>query len=383
MNAFAEKNKKIESYFKEPKQSQFKIYGVEFKCSAKEIETIKISIDKMSHKLNINEFIKYEEKQNYLRVFLPKQYAVGSTLYIQDNPAFKITKDKVLIPTLSGLKETNTVSQKEIMIALLYPGRLTEFSGEGCNSESLYEHIGIRQNIVLWSQKLNWGWPDGGNAQWNEEYWDNGTPQLEKKKHNLVESIMDLFLQQELYFIGCYTASKAVYLQSVIDYYARVNPNKKKLDKIVSILLKDGEPFIDLEPQGMWYFEEGFEISTLEKNGKILKIMPYVEPGNFVPGDWNYFRNTDVKTQFKTGYEGSNAIYLGGNLFDDYYNDHFHGYTFERKLDEVYQWRHGVFSRSGNAESIVELSVEERFKLTLSPQKGGLVETYRIVPLFF
>lgn len=127
----------------------------------------------------------------------------------------------------------------------------------------------------------------------------DGTPTVP-----LDDALLDAFTQQAKYAIGCYTASKLTYAHGVLDYYARV----------------------------------------LEHPAKAALVRG-VPPRHFVPGDWAYLLNTDPVTYEKTGYEGSNAIYLGRGRFDDYYDDHNHSYTFEEKLDEVYQWRNGVFSR--------------------------------------
>ena len=108
-----------------------------------------------------------------------------------------------------------------------------------------------------------------------------------------------------------------------------------------------------------------------------------VPPGHFVPGDWAYFLNTDPITYEKTGYEGSNAIYLGGNRFDDFYNDHDHSYTYEEKLDEVYQWRHEVFSRSRDADKVRPLTPKQLQDLSRSPSNGGLQLDYRVSPRLF
>jgi hypothetical protein len=102
-----------------------------------------------------------------------------------------------------------------------------------------------------------------------------------------------------------------------------------------------------------------------------------------VPGDWAYIRNTDEATQSKTGYEGSNAVYLGGNRFDDFYDDHDHSYRYEEKLSEVYQWRNGVFSRSRDFAKVQRLTQADVERLGQSPEQGGLVLPYRVVPYFF
>ena len=96
-----------------------------------------------------------------------------------------------------------------------------------------------------------------------------------------------------------------------------------------------------------------------------------------------YLLNTDKETYQKIGYEGSNAIYLGNNKFDDYYNDNNHSYTFEQKLDEVYQWRNKVFSRSRDFKLLEHLTQSQIKALKESPENSGIFMTTRTVPKFF
>jgi hypothetical protein len=194
---------------------------------------------------------------------------------------------------------------------------------------------------------------------------------------------MDLFLHQNRYAIGCYTATKLIMVQAVLDYYHRVKKDPQRARRIEEIVLADGEPLEGIEPGNMWSFEADFDPRNLGQPGKLLDIQTNVAAGNFVPGDWAYLLNTDVATQQKTGYEGSNAIYLGRNRFDDYYNDHGHNYTYEQKLDEVYQWRNGVFSRSRDAKKIKPLSPSELSRLGNTPAAGGIQLDIRVSPRHF
>jgi hypothetical protein len=120
-----------------------------------------------------------------------------------------------------------------------------------------------------------------------------------------------------------------------------------------------------------------------DRPGKIMRIQYGVAPMNFVPGDWPYILNTDAATYKKTGYEGSNPIYLGRNRFVDYYNDNGHFYTFEEKIDQVYQWRHQVFNRVRDKEKIVPLAKADFDRLRKSPEDGGLLASFRTMPYFF
>lgn len=279
----------------------------------------------------------------------------------------------VRLPTrVAGItREVHTVSEKEIVLALLQHGRISELP---CSVAALEEHVGIRRNIVAWAETLDWRWPNGGPARWNAKYWRYGTP---LRRHPLHEAVNDAFLHPRRYGIGCYTATKLVVLQGVLDYYARVAPDAEKLQRIEARMAADGEPLVGLEPGAMWYFEDDYTADEGARPGKLVRLQQKVVANNFVPGDWVYMRNTDPTSHAKTGYEGSNAIYLGRGRFDDYYGEHGHFFSFRDKLDEVYQWRHGVFSRSRDAAKIRPVDDRAFLALTATPAAGGLLEGYR------
>ncbi len=295
---------------------------------------------------------------------------------------FALSTENVHLPTSTKgkLRAFKTVSKKEIMLALLQHGRVTTFQNEACSVEALSDRVGVRQNIVAWAEHLNWDWPDGGPAKWNVKYWTRGTPNPGVSLH---DAIMDAFLHQEKYAMGCYTATKLVIVQGMLDYYSRVKHDPQRTRRLEKELLVDGDPLVGIEPGKMWSFEKDFDSQQMGQTGKLLNLYSSVSPGNFVPGDWSYILNTDPISEQKTGYEGSNAIYLGRNRFDDYYDDNNHSYTYEQKLDEVYQWRNGVFSRMRDASKIKRLPDKELALLGSPPNSGGLQLEVRAVPRYF
>jgi hypothetical protein len=303
------------------------------------------------------------------------------TLDLASRPAYALAPEWVYLPGPRGsTRAVATVSRKEIMLALLQHGRMTQLTAADCRIEALVNMVGVRQNIVAWAEQLHWVWPDGGSAHWNQAYWTRGTP---KRGVPLPTAVMDVFLQQEKYSIGCYAAIKLLLVQGVLDYHHRVNPDPVRARRVEAALLSDGEPLVDVEPANMWHFEKDYTPVKGDHLGKLMELETGVAPGNFVPGDWAYLLNTDTVSYEKIGYEGSNAVYLGGNRFNDFYNDHAHSYTYEEKLNEVYQWRHGVFSRSRDAAKIQPLTPEKLRSLSLTPAQGGLQLDIRAIPLMF
>lgn len=308
---------------------------------------------------------------------LAAPWAQMPTLDFSRQPELGLRDEMVPLPKgpQGELVKVQTVSRKEIALALMHPGRHTQ---SPCDLDELKDHIGIRQNLVAWAEKLSWQWPEGEPAQWNPKYWNRGTPTT-----STLEAFYDAFRQQELYSIGCYTATKIVAVQGVLDYYARVRPNVARLGQVLTRLEADKDPLVGIEPAVMWRFEADYDPQDNDKPGKLLRLVHDVQPLNFIPGDWAYILNTDPVSYERTGYEGSNAIYLGRDLFDDYYHDHSHAYSYRKKLHEVYQWRNGVFSRNRDGHKVTPLSEVEILKLSQSPQEGGLVMPYRAVPYFF
>ena len=303
------------------------------------------------------------------------------TLDLATRPAFAVTPEWVYLPSANGTtRAVATVSRKEIALALLQHGRITTLTGAACSTEALIDLVGVRQNIVAWAENLNWVWPDGDYAQWNPAYWTQGTP---NPGVPLRQAVMDAFLQPQKYSIGCYTAIKLLLVQGVLDYYHRVKADPVRTRRVEAALLADGEPLVGVEPGHMWQFEKDYTPADGARVGKLMALQAGVAQGHFVPGDWAYFLNTDAATYEKTGYEGSNAIYLGGNRFDDFYNDHRHSYTYEEKLNEVYQWRHGVFSRSRDADKVHLLTPDQLSDLSRTPADGGLQLDIRVSPRLF
>lgn len=312
---------------------------------------------------------------------LSPQVSASTTLDFASQPRRWVYDDEVPLPSAAyPARRVLTVSQREIALALMNAGRVSEFSGAACSVAALREHIGLRQNIVAWAENLTFRWPDGRAASWNTRLWRDGTP---RSRHLTAAALRDVLRHPERYFLGCYTTAKLVIAAATFDYYDRVLGDKAKAQLVLERLWSNGDPLTRIEPRAMWAFEPDFDQRELNDPGKLLRLTRDVAPENFVPGDWAYFYNTDEASHAKTGYEGSNAIYLGRGRFSDYYNDNARAYTYDQKLDEVYQWRHGVFSRSRNKEEVEALAPSALRALGQPPHSGGFVMTYRATPYFF
>lgn len=358
--------------------------GIRFSCQPDRMKNIESGMKAYLNSLGIAPqlIVKKINKNNGIVVYTLNTPADDTnTLNLHDREEFAVKDVELRLPARRGqFRIVQTVSKKEIVLALLQHGRLTEFKGDACDVQALVDHVGIRQNIAAWSENLNWIWPDGQDAQWNKKFWRFGTP---KSGIPLNAAVNDVFFDQSKYSFGCYTATKILIIQGIIDYYRRVRPNLAQLKIIERRLFADHDPLVDVEPGKMWDFEADYDKRQLDRPGKLLKVIYGVAPDNIVPGDWIYLVNTDPASRQKTGYEGSNPIYLGRNKFADYYNDNDHGYTFRQKIDEVYQWRNGVFSRSRDFARIKPLMTGDLERLSETPAMGGLLIDMRVFPCFF
>ncbi len=352
--------------------------GVTFTCPADQQLVFSAKVADYLNEVGVQkDWFSVSENAVGVTFVLQQPWAALSPLDFHTQLALGLRDEMVALPKgeAGELVRVQTVSRKEIALALLHPGRETQVP---CDLEEFRDHVGIRQNIVAWAERLYWNWPEGGPAQWNARYWDRGTP-----KSSTMEALYNAFQQQDQYGIGCYTATKLVVAQGVVDYYARVRPDFARLGQVLSRLEGDKDPLVDVEPPAMWYFEADYDASEADKPGKLLQLQHGVKPLNFVPGDWAYMLNTDPVSYQHTGYEGSNAIYLGRGKFDDYYNDHSNSYSYRQKLNEVYQWRNGVFSRARDGHKATPLAESDVQALSRTPAEGGLVLSYRAVPYFF
>lgn len=354
--------------------------GLVFECDADQLIQLKTALKTYQHELDIDSSgYEIHESGTRLRMSLKESSGYG-TLYLRWDPKYNITEERISLPTLKGLTEIETVSKKEIMLALMHPGRQTVFAGKACHIDAFREHVQIRQMIVAWSEHLHWSFPDGGPAQWNQHYWDRGNL---KAGVSLDEALRDFFIQPEKCSVGCYTATKIVIIQGILDYFRRVKKDDAMANVIIRRLKSDDDVLVGIEPGAMWSFQKPISPEEQKRLGKLLKIQTPVAPMNFVPGDWVYFVNNDSKSSDIDGYEGSNTIYMGRASFDDFYNDNGHHYLYNEKIQNIYNWRNGVFSRSRHYQKIQSLSSEQIEAFGLTPEAGGFVVGNRAIPYFF
>lgn len=341
--------------------------GVTFSCDTKKIINIEKRVDSLLKNLNIQKYV--NKSVNYssgnLEYKLSKVIEDPTKIYID----FKLKGENVRIPFEGGKNKTvNVPSISEIILAKMNPGRNFAYKGDFCSFDSFYDNIKIRQNTIAWISQIEWVWPDGDEAFLNKKYWHQDFKLKNNKPFTV--ALNDIFVNQKKYGFGCNFAAKMTMTQGLFDYYKRIKKDEKMVSLLEKRMARDGDYLEGIDPE--------YDAKKTDNNGKLLKVKYGIDKKNIVPGDWMYFENTDFKTKEKLGYEGSNSIYLGQNKFNDFYNDNNHSYSLEEKLDEVYQWRNEVFSRSRDAAKIQHLSHEYLMLLLKTPKDGGLLRDYRV-----
>ncbi|QGJ19558.1 hypothetical protein [Polaromonas sp. Pch-P] len=216
-------------------------YGVQFVCSPAQLAQLSPGMLRYLRQLGIPAHLvqeTFDKSRGAVTYSLLGPGAAVSTLFLAQRPELAIENEVVVLPVRNNkTRKLKTVSRKEILLALLHPGRLTEFRGKACDVQALVDHVGIRQNIVAWAQKLEWGWPEGGPAKWNSRYWIKGTPRPDVP---LYKALNDMFFEQGKYAIGCYTATKMVYAHGLLDYFRRVKGDADAAHAVERRLLGDG-----------------------------------------------------------------------------------------------------------------------------------------------
>ncbi|MFZ3218720.1 MAG: hypothetical protein WA174_01730, partial [Rhodoferax sp.] len=222
-------------------------YGVRYTCAPDQLEPLRAAMAHYLLQLGIPArlvTVSVDRPRGQITYALAGPGENTGTLYLAWRPELAIQDEEVQVPISDQeTRPLKTVSRKEILLALLHPGRLTEFKGEACEVQALIDHVGVRQTTVMWAEVLHWGWPDGDAAEWNTRYWHQGTPLPEVALH---DALNDLFFQQDKYSIGCYTATKIVFAQGTLDYYRRVKQDPQMARRVAERLLSDREPLVDV-----------------------------------------------------------------------------------------------------------------------------------------
>lgn len=339
-------------------------YGVIFSCSRSKLTDIRVRLSEQIKSYGWNEGqVRLRDDGDRLMVQLNTPENDQSTLDLKRRPALKIEDETFQFRDSRGREVTKpVVSKREILAAMLQRGRVFEFSDDLCSFQDLMDHIALRQNVVKWTNRTMWNFPEGNDERLNPKMW---TPDY-SPVHGVSsrDALLDIFDGRFGYQIDCFTACKVFESHGAVDYFAGDRSLAEAMEKLL-----DRDPLHGMASQ---LDDDG----KVVKQGKLLDQHVRVPPRNWVPGDWGYAKNTDAVSRAKYGDEGSNIVYIGGGMFPRFYTDHPSDRVFDTVLRYVYAMR---FTGERYADAY---SVDQSFvpKLEKTPPEGGLLWDYRDFP---
>ena len=161
----------------------------------------------------------------------------------------------------------------------------------------------------------------------------------------------------ELYSFSCYRASEYLILLGIALELERCNP----------ALYAELQSMWGTNPIKSGLFHDVF----LHEQGTMDAPLP---AHYFVPGDRTWFRNPDEASADASGFEGSWVMYLGGGLFNNFWQRD-KPYTMVAKYLEIYHWRNALYRDEDGEERIDETRVAQLVQQTLQDP----IELARIV----
>lgn len=246
---------------------------------------------------------------------------------------------------------------REIVVAMLMGPVAFEFP----NVDELVSAVHIRINIVQAARKTMLAFHTM-QAERPQDCWhyDEDRGFVLRPGASLITALVKATQPEvsgELYSFSCYRASEYLILLGIAQELERCNP----------ALYAQLQSMWGTNPIKSGLFHDVF----LHEQGSMDAPLP---PHYFVPGDRTWFRNPDEASADASGFEGSWVMYLGGGLFNNFWQRD-QPYTMVAKYLEIYHWRNAVYRDEQGEERIDEARVAQLVQETLRDP----VELARIV----
>jgi hypothetical protein len=236
---------------------------------------------------------------------------------------------------LRGLKCSADL-QLEIILAMARSPVLFHYP----NCEELGSAIRVRSNAALaaYQAELNF---DTEGLERPRDYWDYhpDTSFTLLPGVSLIDALIHTTqpaLSGQVYSFSCFRASEYI------------------LTLALALEVRDCYPALHRQIESRWTKQaimgSEFQAVFLREYGSLDKP---IAPRFYVPGERVWFKNPDEPSSNVMGYEGSWLYYLGGGLFNNFW-DRKHPYTMTRKCLEIYHWRNCLVQ---NAQG--EISIDE------------------------